>query len=79
MHDGIRLGLVEDGPQPVQFADVRSNELVAGMISHGRQILQVARVGELVNIGDLKRRVLKSESNEAGTNEPRAASNDDSH
>src|ERR1022692_3579453 len=53
MHDGIRLLLAENGVHQRLVADISVDEAVTRIVRDGLQILQVARVGQLIEIDDV--------------------------
>ena len=73
VHHDVGLVLFERRLDRVTLADVRAHEAVSRIISNVRQALQVARVGQRIEIDDVMVRVLYQETAEVGTDEAGSA------
>src|ERR1700744_879115 len=79
-------GKMQDGPWLIAFeqalkesgvADVTLLKMVGGIPLHGRQVLQVTRIGKLVKVNDRRAYLFEPFQDEVRANEARSASDDD--
>ncbi len=75
----IRLGLLKNGPQAVQIAEIGLDEPIVWMIGYRNQILEIPGISKLVEIEDLNGWVLKGEAHETRTDKSRASRNEYFH
>ena len=80
VHDDVRLLLLKQVKHELPVRDVPADELVVGGLLHLRQVLQVARVGQKIQVYDLMLRVLLHHMNhKIGTDEAGSSCHDYLH
>ena len=78
MHDGIRLLFAENGVHQRLVADIAMDEAVTGVGRDGLEVLQVARVGQLIEIDDADGRIGRQRKPDEGRpDETRASGNEE--
>ena len=77
MHHDVRLEAFEQFAQMRHVRDVAAHERVARIVRHGRERVEIARIGELVHHQDLMRRVTDDMAGDRRADEAGAAGNQD--
>jgi hypothetical protein len=75
MHHDVRPKLLDDRAYGRSIANINLRKTVALLFRHAGEIVEVARIGELVDDADLMPRVLNEVTHHCGANETGAAGN----
>ena len=79
MHDGVRLEVQQRLADPLTIGDVGLEELIARVVVHAGQRLEVAGIGQFVRVEHAVPGIEDEVTDQCGTDESGSASNENAH
>ncbi len=79
MHDGVRLKLQQRLADPLTIGDVGLEELIAWVVFHSYQRLQVAGIGQFVQVEHAVLGIENEVADQCGADEPGSTGNENAH